>query len=598
MNGKDPTVAAALGNIDKALRVLADFNPVAAASIAEAVSSLKSDKYKAEDDSCQNATEPGWPKANGAEDLSVLVAPELPCTWPSGYLPSLVIMRYIKRGLEPYVSEAIVIDEHTATHWDAPPHFHPPTSSGLPNASVFGNLPSHDVPVWQFVGEACVVDATDLLDKPGPGESDITQERLEEWEAENRQLGPGDMVLLHSGYSDKYYRPFPEGRRYVAEPLQGSAPGWPGADPKCMDFLVSRKVNSVGTDAPNIGPASPVAIDTHVEGLEGMIIFENLTRLGTLSTTGAFFALLGPKHADGSGGEARAIAVTEPELAARLIRSARLQQVADLSVLMRDDLPVSWPGRGVPSYRMPYTSKTLHTWDQPGGPALVRTHLLDTHTGTHLVPPAYAVPEPDFDRGRYDDATRQALQLFEQQFGALGTSTATADKVPVSQLSGPARVIDVQHLLGTADPQPGSPKIRVSDIQRHEKLYGPIQPCEIVIFHSGHSDRFFKPFPHGTRCFSDPLNGLAEGWPAPTPKAILYLVERGVRCVGTDAPRMGSVDPTEALLTYWAGGSRNACFVEYLTGVGQLPPVGAYFLFAPVKIRGTHGGHGRALALF
>ena len=32
--------------------------------------------------------------------------------------------------------------------------------------------------------------------------------------------------------------------------------------------------------------------------------------------------------------------------------------------------------------------------------------------------------------------------------------------------------------------------------------------------------------------------------------------------------------------------------VEYLTHVGQMPRH-AYFLFAAVKIRGGHGGHGR-----
>jgi kynurenine formamidase len=36
--------------------------------------------------------------------------------------------------------------------------------------------------------------------------------------------------------------------------------------------------------------------------------------------------------------------------------------------------------------------------------------------------------------------------------------------------------------------------------------------------------------------------------------------------------------------------------VEFLTNVGNLPE-GAYFLFAATKIRGCHGGPGRAIAL-
>ena len=37
--------------------------------------------------------------------------------------------------------------------------------------------------------------------------------------------------------------------------------------------------------------------------------------------------------------------------------------------------------------------------------------------------------------------------------------------------------------------------------------------------------------------------------------------------------------------------------VEFLVNVGAVPK-NAYFLFAPVKIRGLHGGPGRATALY
>jgi kynurenine formamidase len=36
--------------------------------------------------------------------------------------------------------------------------------------------------------------------------------------------------------------------------------------------------------------------------------------------------------------------------------------------------------------------------------------------------------------------------------------------------------------------------------------------------------------------------------------------------------------------------------VEFLTNVAELPK-GAYFVFAAVKVRGCHGGPGRAIAL-
>ena len=96
---------------------------------------------------------------------------------------------------------------------------------------------------------------------------------------------------------------------------------------------------------------------------------------------------------------------------------------------------------------------------------------------------------------------------------------------------------------------------------------------------------------------ADPLNGKREGWPAPGPDAIDYLAGKGIRCVGTDGPTLGGVEPEAALWTYWALGSKGMVGVEFLTHVGKLPQ-GAYFIFAPVKIRGCHGGPGRALAFY
>jgi kynurenine formamidase len=67
--------------------------------------------------------------------------------------------------------------------------------------------------------------------------------------------------------------------------------------------------------------------------------------------------------------------------------------------------------------------------------------------------------------------------------------------------------------------------------------------------------------------------------------------------VATDAPTLGGVEPRRALMTYWALGGKGLAGVEYLTNVASLPE-GAYFLFAAVKVRGCHGGPGRAIALY
>ena len=149
----------------------------------------------------------------------------------------------------------------------------------------------------------------------------------------------------------------------------------------------------------------------------------------------------------------------------------------------------------------------------------------------------------------------------------------------------------------TREQWPASPEITVADIQRYEKQAGELKPGDIVLFQSGWTDKHYKPLPAGTACMENPLNGKSEGWPAPGPDTIAYLADKGVRCVGTDAPTLGGVDPKRALMTYWLLGSKRQVGVEFLTNLGQLPE-GGYFVFAAMKIRDCHGGPGRALAFY
>jgi hypothetical protein len=103
-----------------------------------------------------------------------------------------------------------------------------------------------------------------------------------------------------------------------------------------------------------------------------------------------------------------------------------------------------------------------------------------------------------------------------------------------------------------------------------------------VVFRSGWSDKYLRPFPTGNSRMADPINGKTEGWPAPGADAMLYRARKGVRCVATDGPTFGGAEPKRALFTYWALGGSSMAGVEYLTNLDQLPE-GAYFLFAAPK---------------
>jgi kynurenine formamidase len=549
-------------------------------------------------------------KPGGAEsqvlDLSLLVAPDLPCTWAAGN-PPFLMNHYLQIGpFSPYNSDVLTIDEHTGTQLDAPAHFIPPPGSGLPNAGPFNKMTADKVPAWQFVGEACVIDVRDLLDTTPRGRSPlVTKEHVLRWEKKHGKVGFGDVVLFYSSFGDKYYKPFPEGRKYVADPLGALSPGWPDPDPECMTFLAKRGVLNAGTDSPSMGPLPDLAVETHIAGLKhGMVWTEGCLDLGKLPPRGAFYAMIGPKHANASGFEGRAFAIVGDPLAKRLNAAARKKNVVDLSVVMADNLPVWWPGPGLGNHRCPYYSKIFHTWDQAGGPYFAQTHTMDSHSGTHLVPPAYALPRKGFDSKNYSAEVRGWLAAYEKRYRPRGFSDVTTEKVPLAQTCGFARVIDVRALIGTTDRKrwPMSPEITVEQIKQYEKKNGALRAGEIVVFFSGHTDRTFRTFPKGEACMADPLNGKSEGWPAPGPDAIVYLAEKGIRCVATDGPSLGGVEPRRALMTYWALGSKGMVGVEFLANLGTLPAAAAdagrvYFVFAAVKIRGCHGGPGRALAV-
>ena len=224
-------------------------------------------------------------------NLSLLVASDFPCIWPNLF-PPFHINHYLRIGpLSPYNSDILTLDENTGTQFDAPAHGPVPGQTAL--------ITPDRVPIWQFVGEACVIDVSHLLDDARKGHSPlILKKHILAWEKAHRPLGAGDVVLFRSGYSDRYYLPLPAGRRFVADPVEGKSPAWPDPVPEAMDYLGSRGVMTAGPTARVWGRyPPPLGSETHAAGLQyGMIWAEGVTALGKLPDTGAFYGQLPPKH--------------------------------------------------------------------------------------------------------------------------------------------------------------------------------------------------------------------------------------------------------------------------------------------------------------
>ena len=271
--------------------------------------------------------------------------PGYPCGWPT--FPPFQINQDERIGpLSPYNSEILMIDGNTGTQLDVPPHSVTPPDSGLPNAGPFGRAYTDVVPAWQFGGEACV----DRL--PGSARQRARPERPDQ---EGTGHGLGERSTGRSGPATWCCSTAATAtsttsrcrRAAVSRPTRSRArrPAWPDPDPDCMEYLAGRKVMTLGTDSTSMGPLPDLAEPTHYAGLKhGMIWTESATGLGALPPTGAFYCMIGPKHAGGAYGEGRAFAVVGDPLARRLIESARKKNVVDLSVVLSDDLPVSGPG--------------------------------------------------------------------------------------------------------------------------------------------------------------------------------------------------------------------------------------------------------------
>jgi isatin hydrolase len=272
----------------------------------------------------------------------------------------------------------------------------------------------------------------------------------------------------------------------------------------------------------------------------------------------------------------------QPDVGALLADVFRRHRVADLTLLLDETMPSTWPGH------MPYRA-TVWSWfaeraadPQPvhpkgGGHYQTRWLVIDEHTGTHVDAPRHFIPPPGSGLPH----------------AGPGGDIGVAD-LPLLATSGPAAVIDVSDLDGQAEPG-HSPVIAPGHVTASEAEHGALRPGDVVLFRTGWDARY-RPGPDGDAYGADVLTtARAAGWPAPVPETMDLLRDRGVTCVGTDGLSMGPAEGGAP--THLAALPHGILFVEALTGLAQLPPRGAYFLFLPLRLHGGTGAPGRALAV-
>jgi kynurenine formamidase len=129
---------------------------------------------------------------------------------------------------------------------DAPAHF----LAEMPNAQpTFGDR----VDLRQFCGTCAVIPIPQSAGTTAGGVSpEITPRMIEDREAVNGRISPGEIVLLHCGW-DRDYVEGPAGRQYVDDVLvTKEQPGWPAIrwlDPRSLGDMRRVRFNHQTTDS-------------------------------------------------------------------------------------------------------------------------------------------------------------------------------------------------------------------------------------------------------------------------------------------------------------------------------------------------------------
>jgi kynurenine formamidase len=197
----------------------------------------------------------------------------------------------------------------------------------------------------------------------------------------------------------------------------------------------------------------------------------------------------------------------------------------------------------------------------------VETVEFTTHNGTHVDAPWHY--HSTMDRGRH---------------------ALTIDEVPLEWCFQPAVKLDFRRF-------PDGYVVSAKDIEQElARIAHAIKPLEIVVVNTSAGIAYGK---------SEYINtGCGMGY-----EATMYLTERGVRVVGTDAwswdaPFVHTAqryakthDPSIIWEGHKAGRHRGYCQIEKLHGLEELPSTGFMVACFPVKVRGASGGWTRAVAI-
>ncbi|MFH0728068.1 MAG: cyclase family protein [Pseudomonadota bacterium] len=256
----------------------------------------------------------------------------------------------------------------------------------------------------------------------------------------------------------------------------------------------------------------------------------------------------------------------------------RIQRFVDLSVTLENGISSEPPGL---EPRIDYMGHAegarllatmfpgLRPEDLPDAEGWAVEHLhLHTHSGTHLDAPWHYA------------STMNG-----------GERAMAIDAVPLEWCFAPGIKLDFRHV-------PDGHVVSAAELADELKRIGcTVRPLDIVLMNTAAGKAYGSPDYVQRGC------GFGR-------QATLWLLERGVRVMGTDAwswdaPMMymqrryaETGDPSVIWEGHKAGREIGFCHLEKLTNLDLLPPTGFWINCFPFKIKGASAGFTRAVALF
>lgn len=236
----------------------------------------------------------------------------------------------------------------------------------------------------------------------------------------------------------------------------------------------------------------------------------------------------------------------------RLTRTFDATGVVDLTYALDARVP-HWPGKGYHPFRL----RTIATLEKDG--VLSKVYCTPEHLGTHVDAPNH------FERGQPSVA-----------------------EIPLRQLYGPVFVLDISaRAHKDPDAMLTSEEVRAFE-KRHERR---IPARALVFLRTGWAKRIGSARAYRNRDAAGKMH-----FPGFSPEAASFLIrERRVVALGIDTLSIDRGISTKYRVHHIVNGA-GRYGLENLANLRLLPPVGAFAMVAPIKIRNGSGGQARVFA--